>query len=208
MNLPSIEIETIDRTGATLFEQIRSIDDLFGETETHKNEKEKWIHRAFEVWKEKNSVVRDVNEGKTTFTQEYHKLFGEYNSFSKLSTPYSLPTGFKENLKDLESCIGESNLNDSTVHKISGNTVGGLFSGTVFGLLYTGYKAVRSRYPKKGKEPENPSRRTFLKNAVLMGTGGLIYGASESLSAKEQLDKLDKHAKYLDRMYANVYYKK
>jgi len=205
MNLPAIGVIEKERTGMTLFEQIKSIDNLFGDNEAYKTEKEQLMRRAYELWKDKNSVVRAVREGKTTFTQEYQKLLGEYRSFSRLSVPYSLPKDFKENIHDLEACIGESNLNDSVVNKMSGNPVGGFASAVLLGLMYRGYRAIRSRYPKKDEKPEDPSKRKFLKTLIGMGVAGSVYGASESLSTLGQLSKVERNARYLDNIYTRVY---
>ena len=205
MNLPTITTIETSKSGTTLFEQIKSIDNLFGDTEVYKSEKEQWMRRAFELWSDKNSVARSVRKGDTTFTREYQKVFSEYKSFSRLSVPYHLPKDFKEKVHDLEACIGESNLNDSIINKMSGNPVGGFVSGVLLGLMYKGYRAMRSRYSKKDEKPESPSKRMFLKTLGGLGAAGLMYGGSESLSTLGHLSKIEGNAKYLDNTYMKVY---
>ena len=65
MYLPTIEIVTADKTGTTLIEQIKSIEHLFGDAEAHKTKKEQWVREVFELWKEKNPVVRAVPTHRT-----------------------------------------------------------------------------------------------------------------------------------------------
>lgn len=51
---------------------------------------EEGVRKLFEEWNNKNSVVKNVMDDKTTFHEEYLKLFGEYNSW-KLFLPYIPP---------------------------------------------------------------------------------------------------------------------
>src|SRR3989338_3743224 len=147
----------------TFAQQIKTIDNI---PDYLPVDKDGLIRKAFEEWNDKNSVVRAVVSGETTFSQEYQKAFAKYESW-RTFTPYSLPEGFERKNADLEACIGNSPLQDTKYQKVVLNPIGlGSFWGLIGAAIAT--YMVKSEIRELKKAKENMSRRELLKGVALL----------------------------------------
>ncbi|GEM_PF-2117655 len=173
----------------TLIDRIREIENIPEFVETVDKNKE--IREEFKKFRV-NPVVRAVMEGNTTFSEEYRKAFGEY--YKNVHAPYRLPTIQKENIKDLELCIGYSNINNFTnatlwlLNPFTGGAVG-VASGVYISSL---------------------QRRKFLSATMLVplfAAGGALFGRGASHEVQRLIVRLEQNAQYLDDVYTRLYKK-
>lgn len=182
----------------TLVERVKSIESIPHNVPV---DRDKEIREEFERLRASNSVVNAVMSGTTAFLKEYQRLLGEYNSL-KVYTPYSLPQDFKENVADLETCIGVPPLMDSLLLKLGGNPVGlGILGGIAGSLL------INIRLLAEGRHQINRRELVYLTliGGAALGTAGAIVGSFPPWLFKKNLEYLEQNAKYLDETYQRVF---
>ena len=154
------------------------------------------MRKAFEVYA-KNSIVRSVMEGRTTFSQSYENLLGNYDSWRAL-LPTLTPEGFEQNIADLASCIGESPVDSRWDTKLE-NPLG---MAGVFGTSGVLLSALDRGYAKK----KEVSRRDFLIVAgAFFGMVGTVGGLTLSYTRHQDLEALNQNAIHLDNIHTRLY---
>lgn len=180
----------------TLAEHISTIDSIYQNKLTTKKEH---FRSLFEDWQKSNTIVRSVMSGKTTFYDEYLKVFGTYESM-KAPVPYLFQSS-REEITDLEACIGYSELNnffDQLFENPVGKGAVTSVLGGAFAYYLTSLENIRLR---KGL-----TRRKFIGTmAGLFTMPGLIFGLLKSRHTSEKLDSMARNALYLDKIHGDTY---
>lgn len=163
-------------------------------------------------WKRNNPLVEQVLQEQTTFTEEFDTKVGEY-THGTLWRGYLLPEGLKEQVRDLEHCVGTivdeegamGRYSDSpplTVNAFSSLTENPLVIGLgTMGVTAVGMYAVAGR----GEKPLLRRRDALYLGGLMSGLMGCI-GAGTSFDYQARLESLRGHAKQLDQQYQVVYH--
>lgn len=200
----------------TLIYELIAVDNL-PETSMNKTATKREI---LERWGRNNLLVEQVLQEQTTFTEEFDTKVGEY-THGTLWRGYLLPEGLKEQVRDLEWCVGtivddeegamrrsldSPPLTDDAFSSmienpfVGGVGVGGITAGAAYLIGRAAYSVRRSNTTPLF------DRRTALIAGGIIGLIGASTGAGASLDYQTRLESLHGHAKQLDQYYQLAYH--